>query len=81
MYAEVQNTENLHWIELKFNDLEQTASGIIKQIMNLENKEITMTYTELVDLKKFLWTMSFRYPHRRLSTASRSPERSLRRSS
>jgi len=33
--------------------------------MNLENKEITMTYTELVDLKKFLWTMSFRYPHRR----------------
>ena len=63
MYADVQNTKNLHWVELKFSDLEQTASAIIKQIMNLENKEITMTYTELVDLKKFLWTMSFRYPH------------------
>jgi hypothetical protein len=61
MYTDGQNTVDLHWVELKFSDLEKTTSAI----MNLENKEIAMTYTKLVNLKKFLWTMSFRCPPRR----------------
>lgn len=64
MYADIQNAENLNWVELELSILEQKASGIINRIL-AERHEITLTYSELVNLRKFLWIMSFRFPSRR----------------
>lgn len=66
MYADIQNFQHLHWVEFKLSELEQTASGLIRRIIDPRHNEIKLTFPELIDLRRFLWTMSFRYPGRRL---------------
>ena len=66
MYADIKNVESLHCVELKLSELERSASKIIRQIIDPLQKEITLTWQELIELRRFLWTMSFRYPGRRL---------------
>jgi len=64
MYADIKNVDKLQWVEEKLGNLEQAVSGIIIRILGLDT-EVTMTFEELVLLRRFLWIMSFRYPSRR----------------
>ena len=65
MYSDIQNIEDLNFVEKELSKLEHKASDILKQILDLGRKEITLTRTELSALRLFLWVMSFRNPKRR----------------
>src|SRR5207244_300914 len=61
MYLNVQDLANLNIVELELSNLEQQASKVINQILNLSLDELTLTNSELTALKKFLWIMQFRH--------------------
>lgn len=65
MYLDVQDLTNLNIVELELSNLEQQASTVINRILDLSLEEITLTFSELSSLRKFLWIMSFRQPSRR----------------
>jgi hypothetical protein len=65
MYSDIQNIKDLNFVELELSSLEQEASNIIKRVLDLSVDVVTISYPELVSLRKFLWIMSFRYPGRR----------------
>ena len=65
MYSDIQNIDDLNFVEKELSNLENTASEILKQILNLSRKEITLIWNELSRLRLFLWFMAFRNPKRR----------------
>jgi Protein of unknown function (DUF4238) len=64
MYTDIQNHPDFNRVERELSQLEQGASKVIKQCLHPSKTEITLTYLELRDLRKFLWIMSFRHPQR-----------------
>ena len=64
MYSDVRNVSDINFVEKELGKLEQKASMVIKQLLDLSQTELTITATELDAMKKFLFIMSFRHPRR-----------------
>ncbi|CAG8625217.1 9359_t:CDS:2 [Scutellospora calospora] len=53
-------------IEIKLSDLERRASNVIRDIVNASQKDcqVVLSSNDLDDLRKFLFIMDYRKPHR-----------------
>ena len=65
MYSDIENTKDVNYVEIELSKLEQTASKVINEFLDLSRDQFTIVSSELNSLKKFLYIMSFRHPRRR----------------
>lgn len=65
MYKDINNKNDVMFVEKELCKLENTSSRIILRIITCETKMFTVTRSELRDLKKFLFIMLYRSNSRR----------------